>query len=143
MPFPETSIAKLHQDHAYMDALIQQIASLCLSRGSASSCGECRKANHQLCRANVDQLIHNFIQVVLKHNLLESLYMEQSVPEAHRTAHNRAHLRIAEELDAVHAVFSNDGNSLLAIEGIDRVRETLHRHHHEFDTPLQSLLRAA
>lgn len=143
MALPESTFDKLAQDHAYMDALVAQIASLCASRDIAENCMECAAGKRNLCRSNVEHLIQNFIQVTLKHNLLESLWMENSVPDAHRIAHNRAHLEIAEQLDQIRAVFADDGNSLVAIEGIDRIQATLRAHRLEFDSPLETHLKAA
>jgi len=143
MSLPESTFEKLAQDHTYIDVLIQQIASLCPSREVSDNCHQCAINKRNLCRSNVEHLIQNFVQVTLKHNLLESLWMEHSAPEAHRIAHNRAHLDIAEQLDQIRAVFADDGNSLVAIEGIDRIRATLRAHRHDFDAPLEAHLKAA
>jgi len=143
MALPESTFEKLAHDHAYMDALIGQIASLCTSREVAETCNDCAAGKRNLCRSNVEHMIQNFVQVTLKHNLLESLWMENSVPDAHRIAHNRAHLEIAEQLDQIRAVFADDGNSLVAIEGIDRIQATLRAHRLEFDHTLEALLKAA
>jgi len=143
MPLPQSTFEKLAQDHAYMDALVAQIADLCTSRETVEDCNACTYGKRNLCRNNVEQLIRNFVQVTLKHNLLESLWMEHSVPEAHRIAHNRAHLIIAEQLDELRVIFSKDGNSVVAIDGIDRIQATLRAHHAEFDIPLEHHLKAA
>ncbi|QID17976.1 hypothetical protein G3580_10185 [Nitrogeniibacter mangrovi] len=143
MTISENTLAKLHADHAYMDALIRQIAGLCVSRGAVDSCDQCRPNRRTLCRSNVEQLIHTFVQVTLKHNLLESQCMEDEVPAEHRIAHNRAHARIGEQLQQLRAIFADDGNSLVAIEGIDRVQAALDDHLIEFDEALEAYLKAA
>ena len=143
MPLSPSSIEKLHKDHAYMKALILRIKGMCSQRGVVDSCDNCATAKRDVCRSNVDQLIRNFVEVTLKHNLLETLYMEQGVPHEHRVAHNRAHLEMAEQLQQVRAVFSEDGNSLIAIEGIDQMLDCLEAHARDFDEPMEAYLQTA
>jgi hemerythrin len=81
--------------------------------------------------------------MTLKHNLIESMYMEGIVPSAHRIAHNQAHMDIAQQLKEIRVVFSGDGNGIQAIEGIDRVRQTLLTHFQEHDQQLENYLAAA
>ncbi len=143
MALAQSSIEKLRQDHVYMIQLINRIKGMCPQRGVVASCADCSLGKQSVCRGNVEQLIRNFVEVTLKHNLLEGLYMEQGAPAEHRIAHNQAHLDIAEQLQHIRAVFSDDGNSLVAIEGIDQVLAALKTHETQFDAPLEEYLRMA
>ena len=126
-----------------MIELARRIKSLCTLRGDVGNCNNCEQTRFQVCHGNVEQLIRSFVEFTLKHNLIESLYMEDDVPKAHRIAHNQAHLEIAQQMKGIRAVFSEDGNCVLAIEGIDGVLDALLAHIEEFDQPLESYLLAA
>jgi hypothetical protein len=52
-------------------------------------------------------------------------------------------LSIAQKMKSIRAVFSEDGNCILAIEGIDHVLESLLAHIEEFDQPLEQYLLTA
>jgi hemerythrin len=93
-----------------------------------------------VCQGNIEQLIRTFVEITLKHNMIESLYMEDGVPSAHRIAHNQAHLAMAEQMKSIRVVLSEDRNCVLAIEGIDQVLETLKRRFEEYDQLLESYL---
>lgn len=69
--------------------------------------------------------------------------MDGKVPSAHRIAHNKAHKEIAEQLKAIRVIFSDDGNCVLAIKGIDTVQQSLEAHFKAFDHELERLLLAA
>lgn len=123
--------------------LIQQITSLCSRRDSQESCEGCDSGRRSVCHGNIEQLVRTFVDVTLHHHLIESAYMAECVPPAHRIAHNRAHMEIAEQLKAIRLVFAEGGNGVVAIDGIDRVFGALSAHLTEYDEPLEEYLRAA
>lgn len=139
----EEAVERMQRDHQKMIAAIERIRATCtLTDVVPDGCNVCPPGQQQLCRGNIEQQIRNFIETTLKHNLMESLYMEQGVPAAHRAAHNRAHLAIAEQLKAIRVVLSEDGNCVLAITGVERVLSTLQEHIASFDEQLEAYLRA-
>ena len=50
---------------------------------------------------SVAQQIRGFVEMTLKHNLIESMYMEGIVPPAHRIAHNQALVLDADALNLI------------------------------------------
>lgn len=71
------------------------------------------------------------------------MYMEHFVPDDHRIAHNRAHLEIAQQLKDIRVIFSEDGNCVLAIDGMERIRQTLIAHFKDYDQQLEAYVSAA
>lgn len=136
----EEAIERMHRDHACMIDLIQRIKASCTQNGQVDSCHHCESNHRQMCHANIAQLVKTFVEVTLKHNVIESLYMQDGVPAQHRIAHNKAHLNIAEKLQAIRIIFSADGNCVLAIHGIDDVLSTLQNHFTEYDQQLESYM---
>lgn len=141
-PLREQAVEKLRRDHDYLIELASRIKGLCSQRGLQENCRECQPNQRNVCQGNVEQLIRSFVEFTLKHNLIESVYMERGVPVAHRTAHIQAHMEIAEQMKTIRAIFSEDGNSVLAIDGIDGVLLTLLAHFQEFDLTLENHLLA-
>jgi hemerythrin len=139
-PDREQVVLKLRQDHEYMVELMHRITSLCARRQAAEDCDGCPSGQRGLCHDNIEQLIRTFVEVTLRHNLIESAYMAEIAPPAHRIAHNRAHLEIAEQMKAIRVVFAHGGNGIAAIDGIDRALETIAAHLVEFDKPLEQYL---
>lgn len=142
MPRQQQAVEKLRRDHAYMIELIQRIQASCTQVGSIDDCRQCAPTPRHACHSKIDYLIRAFVEVTSKHNLTESIYMAEGVPAAHRIAHNQAHMAIAEELKALRVVFSEDGNCVLAIEGIDQVLQSLQAHFKDFDQQLEDYLLA-
>jgi hemerythrin len=138
----EQDVGKIHRDHDHMLELIARIKAVCTQRERVDSCNTCQPNVRVVCRGNIEQLIKTFVEVTLKHNLIESMYMEDGVPPAHRVAHNRAHLVIAEQLKAIRVVFAEDGNGILAIEGVDQALATLMAHFKDYDQDLEGYLLA-
>jgi hemerythrin len=139
----ETAVERINQDHGYMIELARRIKAMCTQGDEVSDCSGCERNKFQVCHGNIEQQIRSFVEFTLKHNLIESLYMEDGVPKAHRIAHTQAHLNIAQQMKSIRAVFSEDGNCILAIEGIDHVLEALLAHIKEFDQPMEHYLLAA
>ncbi len=138
----EQAIEKIRRDHEHMTELVRRITAMCSERGRLDNCNQCHSAHRDVCHGNIEALIRAFVETTLRHNLMESMFMEAGVPHAHRIAHNRAHVDIAEQLKAIRVVFAKDGNAVLAIEGIDRVLATLRNHLQEFDEQLEHYLLA-
>lgn len=138
----EQDVGKIRRDHDHMLELIARIKAVCTQRERVDSCNTCQPNLRVVCRGNIEQLIKTFVEVTLKHNLIESMYMEDGVPPAHRVAHNRAHLVIAEQLKAIRVVFAEDGNGILAIEGVDQALATLMAHFKDYDQDLEGYLLA-
>ena len=136
------AVEKIHRDHEYILEMVDRIKASCSRGDEVVDCTSCRPGTRQVCQGNVEQLIRVFVEFTLKHNLVESMYMEDGVPDAHRKQHNIAHLDIAEQLKAVRVVFSEDGNCILAINGIDLILHTLQAHFRDFDEPLEAYLLA-
>lgn len=138
----EEAIDRMRRDHEGMLDLIRRIQALCSERGRVEHCGGCGDDRRSYCRSHVEQLVRAFVESTLKHNAMESLYMDDSVPEAHRRAHNKAHMAIAEHLKNIRIVFASDGNTVQAIAGIDEVLAALTIHFAEFDSHLERYLMA-
>jgi len=136
----EDAVERIRRDHEHMLQLIDRIRSQCTQRAVLNSCNDCDPVRRGVCHGNVEQLIRSFVETTLKHNLIESMYMEDHAPSAHRIAHNKAHMEIALQLKAIRVVFSEDGNCVLAIEGIDHIHQTLGAHFKDFDRQLESYL---
>jgi hypothetical protein len=47
---------------------------------------------------------------------------------------------IAQQLKAIRVLFSEDGNCVLAIEGIDHIHQTLQAHFKDYDQQLEAFL---
>ena len=139
----EQAVEKMRRDHEYMLQLIERIQAQCNQRDKIDNCNDCHSSQRMVCHGNVEQLILGFVEATLKHNLVESMYMEDIVPPAHRIAHNQAHMDIAHQLKEIRVVFSGDGNGIQAIEGLDRIRQTLLAHFKEHDQQLEGYLNAA
>lgn len=138
----EQDVEKIRRDHDHMLGLIERIKAECTQRGRVDNCNACLPNLRVVCRGNIEQLIKSFVEVTLKHNLIESMYMEDGVPSTHRVAHNRAHMVIAEQLKAIRVIFSEDGNGILAIEGVDQALATLMTHFKDYDQELEGYLLA-
>ncbi|PKO85357.1 MAG: hypothetical protein CVU18_20580 [Betaproteobacteria bacterium HGW-Betaproteobacteria-12] len=136
----EEAIERMRRDHDGMIDLIRRIESVCGQRSVVENCSGCVSDRREFCHSNVDQLVRAFVEATLKHNMMESLYMEDGVPEAHRRAHNRAHMVIAEQLKGIRVVLSADGNCVQAIEGIDNVLHALIAHFVDYDQQLERYL---
>lgn len=126
-----------------MNELMQRIKTACSQVGKVNNCNDCLPARRDVCQGNIEQLIRQFVEVALKHNLIESMYMENGVPQSHRVAHNKAHMGIAEQLKSIRVIYAEDGNGILAIEGIDRALRVLQAHISEYDQQLECYLLAA
>lgn len=142
-PIREQAIEKMRRDHGHMLQLIERIQAQCDQRDRLDNCKDCHSSQRGVCHGNIEQMIRSFVEMTLKHNLIESMYMDEIVPTAHRIAHNQAHMDIAQQLKEIRVVFSGDGNGIQAIEGIDRIRETLFAHFKEHDEKLEGYLAAA
>ena len=142
-PVGEQAVEKMRRDHEHMLQSIQRIQAQCDQRDRLDNCNDCHSNQRTVCHGNIEQQIRAFVEMTLKHNLIESMYMEGIVPPAHRIAHNQAHMDIAQQLKEIRVVFSGDGNGIQAIEGIDRVRQTLLTHFQEHDQQLETYLAAA
>jgi len=120
--------------------LVERIRSECTQRGKISNCNNCASDRRGVCHGNIEQLIRTFVETTLKHNAIESMYMVDLVPASHRNAHIRAHMEIALQLKSIRVVFSEDGNCVEAIEGIDQIHQTLLAHFTDFDEKLEGYL---
>jgi hypothetical protein len=136
----EEAVDRMRRDHDAMLDLIRRIQALCSERDRGDDCRCCGDDRRAFCRSHVEQLVRAFVEATLKHNAMESLYMDDGVPELHRRAHNRAHMAIAEQLKSIRIVLASDGNTVRAIEGIDEVLAALSSHFVEFDGHLQRYL---
>lgn len=139
----EEAVDRMHRDHEVLIELITRIQATCVQGRQVASCDHCQLNQRQVCHGNIEQLIKGFVEATLKHNLVESLLMQDNVPKAHRLAHNRAHLAIAEELKSIRLVLSEDGNCVLAIAGIERVLDLLRAHFTDYDQQLEAYLLTA
>lgn len=142
-PIREQAVDKMRRDHEHMLQLIERIQSQCNQRERLDNCNDCQASQRGVCHGNIEQMIRTFVEMTLKHNLVESMFMEDIVPPAHRIAHNQAHMAIAQQLKEIRVVFAEDGNGIRAIEGIDRVRDTLFAHFREHDQQLEDYLAAS
>jgi len=136
----DEAVERMHRDHDYLLDLIRRIKATCDRNDKIDNCRDCGSNHRDLCHSNIEQLVRTFVEATLKHNAIESLYMAQGVPKAHRIAHNKAHMAIAEQLKAIRVVLSEDGNCVLAIHGITEVLHTLQSHFSEFDQQLEFYL---
>ncbi|MGB4064927.1 MAG: hypothetical protein WBK19_13980 [Azonexus sp.] len=136
----EEAVDRIRRDHEHMLHLIDRIRSECTERGKIDNCNDCGASRKGVCHGNIEQMIRSFVETTLKHNLIELMFMEDRVPSAHRLAHNQAHMDIAQQLKAIRVIFSEDGNCVLAIEGIDHVHQTLLAHFKDFDQQLEAYL---
>ena len=123
--------------------LISRIKAECTQRERVDNCHACESSIRHLCHGNIEALIKTFVDVTLKHILIESMYMEERVPQAHRIAHNWAHMDISLQLKAIRVVFSQDGNCILAIDGVDQIQASLFKHFTDFDQQLETYLLAS
>ena len=139
----EQLVAKLRQDHEYMAELMAQIRQLCLRGDVVENCNACTVGQRTLCTSDIVHSIRTFIDVTLRHNLIESACMADHVPREHRIAHNRAHIAIAEQLEGIRQAFSESGNGVVAVAGLAALFDTLAAHLDEFDHPLEQYLLAA
>lgn len=138
----EQDVEKIRRDHQHMLELIACIKAECTQRDKVDNCNACDSSLRHLCHGNIEALIKTFVDATLKHILIESMYMEEGVPQAHRIAHNRAHMEISLQLKEIRVVFSRDGNCILAIEGVDQALASLLKHFTEFDQQLEDYLLA-
>lgn len=138
----EQAIEKMRRDHEHLLQLIDRILAHCDQRDTISNCNDCHSSQRGICHGNIEQMIRSFVEMTLKHNLVESIYMEDLVPDEHRIAHNEAHMDIAQLLQKIRVVFSGDGNGITAIEGIEHVRERLLAHFQDHDRQLEAYLTA-
>lgn len=136
----EEAVERMRRDHEHMLGLIERIVSYCDQRDRLASCNDCQSTQHTVCHGNIELLIRAFVEMTLKHNLVESMYMGEIVPSEHRIAHNQAHMDIAQQLKEIRLVFTADGNGIQAIEGIDRVRQSLIEHFRDHDQRLEAYL---
>jgi hemerythrin len=136
----EEAVERIRRDHENMLHLIDRIGSECTERPTIDNCDDCPSNRRGVCHGNIEQLIRAFVETTLKHNLIESMFMEERVPAAHRIAHNQAHLDIAQQLKAIRVVFSEDGNCVQAIEGIDHIHNILMVHFKDYDQHLENYL---
>lgn len=136
----EDAIERIHRDHGRMLELIERIRSECGQRTMLVRCIDCHEPHRSVCQGNIEQLIRGFVEATLKHSAIESMFMDDRVPAEHRIAHNQAHMEIALQLKSIRLVLSEDGNYVLAIDGIDRIHENLLAHFRDFDQPLERYL---
>lgn len=136
-------IQKTRRDHDGLLRMIDRILEMCDRTGEREHCTGCDSGRRVVCGGNIEQSIRVFVETTLMHNLLESALMKDYVPHDHRVAHQRAHIEISEQLKGIRTVFARDGNGIVAIHGIDLVRESLVRHIEEFDSVLEQFIAAA
>ncbi|NJD24117.1 MAG: hypothetical protein FIB06_01810 [Betaproteobacteria bacterium] len=136
-------IQKMQRDHDSLLRMIDRILEMCDRTGELEHCTGCDSGRRVVCGGNIEQSIRVFVETTLMHNLLESALMKDYVPHDHRVAHQRAHIELSEQLKGIRTVFAHDGNGIVAIQGIDVVRESLVRHIEEFDAVLERYLAAA
>ena len=139
----EDAVARIRRDHERMLQMVERIRSECTQQGKIDHCKDCAPNRRGVCHGNIEQLIRSFVETTLKHNVIESVFMEEVAPAAHRIAHNQAHMEIAQQLKAIRVVFSEDGNCVLAIEGIERIHQTLLAHFTDYDQQLETYCSAA
>ena len=125
----EDAVGRIHRDHGRMMEMIDRIRAECGQSNTIQHCNDCHAPHRAVCQGNIDLLIRAFIEATMKHSLIESMFMEDRVPAAHRMAHNQAHMAISQQLKA--------------IDGIDEIQETLLSHFRDFDQPLERYLNEA
>ena len=136
------TVERMHRDHAHLVDMVARIKGLCGKTTPQKNCLACPQVERSVCQGNVEQLILSFVEMTLKHQLVESVHMQNKVPDSHRFAHIESHSLIAEQLKKIRAVFSDDGNCIVAIEGIDHALDSLLAHIKEFDQPFENYLLA-
>lgn len=141
-PVEESAVERIRRDHERMMDLIERIRAECNQRDKIRDCNDCAPNRRGVCNGNIELMIRTFVETTLKHNVIESMFMEETTPADHRLAHNKAHMEIALQLQAIRVVFAEGGNGILAIEGIDRVHQTLLDHFRDYDQKLESYLKA-
>ncbi|MBL8430233.1 MAG: hypothetical protein JNJ95_10140 [Dechloromonas sp.] len=139
-PVDGDAVERIHRDHARMLEMIDRIRAECGQRNTIQHCNDCHAPHRAVCQGNIDQLIRGFIEATMKHSLIESMFMDDKVPAAHRAAHNQAHMVIAQQLKSIRVVLSEDGNYVHAIDGIDEIHAALISHFRDFDLPLERYL---
>jgi len=120
--------------------MIERIRGQCGQRNKIDHCNDCHAPHRAVCQGNIDLLIRGFIEFTMKHSLIETMFMDDRVPAAHRIAHNQAHMAISHQLKSIRVILSEDGNYVQAIEGIDDIQVTLLSHFRDFDQPLERYL---
>lgn len=136
-------IPKMRRDHDSLLQMIDRILAMCDRTGDLEHCTGCDAGRRVVCGGNIEQSIRVFVETTLMHNLFESALMKDHVPHDHRVAHQKAHIDIAEQLKGIRTVFARDGNGIVAIHGIDRVRDSLVSHFEEYDLLLEQFIAAA
>lgn len=139
----EPLVAKLRQDHAYLIELMEEIRGLCDRGEPDRSCTACPVSRRTICGSNIEQSIRTFIEITLRHNLIEAACMDINVPRAHRIAHNLAHIEMADQMEAIRRAFEASGNGAVAVEEIGALLDTQANHFVEYDLPLEKYLLAA
>ena len=139
-PIREQAVDRMRRDHEYIIELARRIKASCTQGNDIDNCNECRPNQRQVCHGNIEHLIRTFVEATQKHHLIESLLMEDGVPQPHRIAHRRAHVDLTGQMKAIRVVFSADGNCIVAIEGIDNILKTLLAHFEEYDQELEKYL---
>ncbi len=81
-PIRDQAIEKMRRDHEHMLQLIQRIQAQCDQRDRLDNCNDCHSNQRTVCHGNIEQQIRAFVEMTLKHNLIESMYMEGIVPSA-------------------------------------------------------------
>lgn len=136
-PIREQAIDRIRRDHEHMIELAERIKALCTLRGD---CLACRSDRRQVCHGDISYLIRALVEATQKHHLIESLLMQDGVPHAHRIAHSHAHMTLVDQIRAIRVKFSDDGNCISAIDGIDEVLRAILAHFEEFDQQLETYL---
>ena len=139
----EPLVAKLRQDHAYLIELMEEIRGLCDREEPARGCTACPVSRRTICGSNIEQSIRIFIEITLRHNLIEAACMDNNVPRAHRIAHNLPHIEMADVMEAILRTFEASGNGAVAVEEIGALLDTQAKHFVEYDLPLEKYLLAA
>jgi len=139
-PIREQAVERIRRDHEYMIELAQRIRDLCTQVKDRDSCNACQPSRRQVCHGDIDHLLRTFVEATQKHHVIESLLMENGVPQAHRLAHRRAHSSLTSQIKATRVLFSADGNCLMAIRGIDDVIAGMVAHFEEYDRQLEGYL---
>lgn len=137
---PEHALEKIRRDHDYLFELMARLDAVCKLREEEINCRRCGTDRRIVCQGNVQQLVQTFTETTLKHHAVEAFYMADTAPPGHRTAHVRAHMEIAERLKAIRVEFSEDGNCITAIDGIEQAVAAIRAHIDEFDAPLEHFL---
>jgi hemerythrin len=137
---PEHAVEKIRRDHDYLFELMARLEAVCAKRDEEINCRSCGGEVRAVCQGNVSELIQTFTELTLKHHAVEAFYMSDAAPQEHRTAHLKAHIRIAEQLKAIRVQFSDDGNSVTAIDGVEQTVAMIRAHIDEFDRPLEEFL---